>query len=263
MDFENIPQAIRRIIQGQPFTLDGTGMSGSQVLIFPELVLKISAPNPLTDGMLQVMRYLEGRLPAPRVVDFQRDGEKEYLLMTRVQGKMACDVSFLEQPELLLRLLAQAIQMLWQVDAAACPRSRSLDGELNHARYSLEHGLVDFSRCEPDTFGPGGFESPEKLLSFLENNKPPLEPVFSHGDCCLPNIFFSGGQVSGFIDLGDAGTADKWRDLALCFRSLKHNTDGTYGHVIPGFRPERLFDFLDIRPDWDKLRYYILLDEFF
>ena len=59
MDFENIQQAIRRIIQDQPFTLDGTGMSGSQVLIFPELVLKISAPNPLTDGMLQVMRYLD------------------------------------------------------------------------------------------------------------------------------------------------------------------------------------------------------------
>ena len=33
--------------------------------------------------------------------------------------------------------------------------------------------------------------------------------------------------------------------------------------MIPGFRPEKLFDYLGIAPDWDKMRYYLLLDEFF
>lgn len=251
------------LVQGLPYTVDSTGLSGSRVLLFPDRVLKISAESALTDGMLRVMRFLEGRLPAPRVLAFERAQGKEYLLMTRIQGKMACDPMYLTQPDTLLRLLAEALQMLWQVDVAQCPQSRSLEGELAHARYSLAHGLTDFSRCEPSTFGPGGFESPEKLLFWLENNKPPLETVFSHGDCCLPNIFFAEGRVSGFIDLGDAGIADRWRDLALCYRSLKHNTDGTWGHALAGFRPERLFDYLDLRPDWEKLRYYILLDEFF
>ena len=77
----------------------------------------------------------------------------------------------------------------------------------------------------------------------------------------VKNVFVDNG--SGFIDLGDAGVADKWRDLALCYRSLKHNTDGFYGYTISGFRPEKLFDELGIAPDWEKLRYYILLDEFF
>lgn len=258
-----IPESMRRLIQGQPCTVDCTGLSGSQVLLFPELVLKISKPSVLTPGMVRVMRWLEGKLPAPRVIGFEADGEKEYLLMTRIDGKMACDRDYLAQPDLLLSLLSEALQTLWQVDFTDCPQSRSLEDELSHARYSLENGLVDFSRCEPETFGPGGFKSPEALLLWLENNKPPLEPAFSHGDCCLPNIFFSGNKVSGFIDLGDAGIADRWRDLSLCFRSLKHNTNGTYGCTIPGFRPEKLFDYLDVTPDWDKMRYYLLLDEFF
>lgn len=263
MDFDFLPREIQDLVRGLPCTVDDTGMSGSQIFLFPELALKVGPPSPLTDGMLRVMRWLEGRLPAPRVARFERTGGKEYLLMTRVPGKMACDQDYLSQPELLLSLLAEALHMLWQVDCAACPQSRTLDEELAHARWSLENGKVDFSRCEPETFGPGGFKSPEALLSWLENNKPPLEPAFTHGDCCLPNIFFQGNRVSGFIDLGDAGIADRWRDLALCYRSLKHNTNGFYGHTVYGFQPERLFDFLGVRPDWDKLRYYILLDEFF
>lgn len=263
MDLSILPSAIRRHVAGRPFTVNDTGMSGAQVLLFPDLALKISRRSVLTDGMVKVMNWLEGRLPAPRVIALEKDAEKEYLLMTRITGKMACDRHYLEQPDLLLSLLAEALHMLWRVDWRDCPQSRSLNEELAHARFSLENGLVDFSRCEPETFGPGGFKNPEALLLWLESNKPPLEPAFSHGDCCLPNIFFEGDQVSGFIDLGDAGIADKWRDLSLCYRSLRHNTDGTYGCVIPGFRPERLFDYLGVFPDWDKMRYYLLLDEFF
>lgn len=263
MDFDSLPASIRSRIQGLSYEVNDTGMSGSTVLMFPDRVLKIGPHSQLTDGMVRVMDWLEGRLPAPRVLQFERDQSREYLLMTRVPGKMACDKAYLTQPELLLKLLAEALHMLWRTDITGCPQSRTLDDELAHARYSLEHGLVDFSRCEPETFGPGGFDSPEALLAWLENNRPPLEPAFSHGDCCLPNIFFEGTRVSGFIDLGDAGIADKWRDLALCYRSLKHNTDGFFGYTVPGFRPEKLFDELGIAPDWEKLRYYILLDEFF
>ena len=57
---------------------------------------------------------------------------------------------------------------------------------------------------------------------------------------------------------------DKWKDIALCHRSLKHNFDGTFGgKVYPDFNPDSLFDALGIEPDWEKIRYWILLDELF
>lgn len=104
----------------------------------------------------------------------------------------------------------------------------------------------------------------QELLEWLEKNRPEFDPVLSHGDFCLPNVFVENGTISGFIDLGDSGIGDKWRDIALCYRSLKHNFDGTFGgKVYPDFDPEMLFDALGIEPDREKLRYYILLDELF
>lgn len=108
-----------------------------------------------------------------------------------------------------------------------------------------------------------GFRNPAELLSWLEANRPEEEPVLSHGDLCLPIVFFKDGEISCLIDLGNAGIADKWQDLALCYRSLKHNANGSYGKIYPGIHEDDLFKLLGIEPDQEKLLYYILLDELF
>ena len=141
---------------------------------------------------------------------------------------------------------------------------QDLDAVLAEAKYRVEHDLVDVSDTEPETFGEGGFKDAEELLSWLMENRPSYEPVLTHGDFCLPNIFIKDGKLSGFIDLGNTGTGDRWMDIALCYRSLKHNADGTWsGKVYPDIRPEVLFEELGIKPDWDRINYYILLDELF
>ncbi len=44
-----------------------------------------------------------------------------------------------------------------------------------------------------------------------------------HGDFCLPNILADDDVISGFIDLGDSGIGDPWRDYAWCIWSLEYN----------------------------------------
>lgn len=96
------------------------------------------------------------------------------------------------------------------------------------------------------------------------DNRPDEDLVFSHGYFCLPNIFLKDDKVSGFIDLGNMGIADRYQDIALCYRSLNNNLAGAYGGKVYGKIDDNLlFDCLGITPDYEKIRYYILLDELF
>ena len=259
-----MPVSIQSRIEGKLYIVDDIGMSGNQILIFEDKVLKIEKRSDYVEKQVRIMQWLEGRLPAPKVLAFEMQEDKSYLLMSRVKGDMACAEYYLEHPQLLLKALAEALRKLWALDISDCPNLRDLDAELAEAKYRVENDLVDMDNVEPTTFGEGGFESPEHLLKWLEDNRPENELVFSHGDFCLPNVLLVDGEVSGFIDLGDAGIGDKWRDIALCYRSLKHNFDGTFGgKVYEDFNPNMLFEALEIEPDWEKLNYYILLDELF
>ena len=178
---------------------------------------------------------------------------------------MACEPDCLANRDSTVPLLAQALTLFHSTDPAGCPRTRSLDVYLRIAEERVSAGLVDLENTEPDTFGEGGFRDPEALLFWLKNNRPDTEPsVLTHGDFCLPNVFLDNGKISGFIDLGDTGTGDPWRDIALCYRSLSHNYAGVYGgKTYPDFDPDILFSLLGIRKDEERLRWHLLLDELF
>ncbi|MBQ5323467.1 MAG: hypothetical protein J6J07_08525, partial [Oscillospiraceae bacterium] len=63
---------------------------------------------------------------------------------------------------------------------------------------------------------------------------------------------------------GRMGIADRYQDIALCYRSLHHNFSGIYGgKPYSGYDESMLFEALGIKPDFEKIRYYILLDELF
>lgn len=73
-----------------------------------------------------------------------------------------------------------------------------------------------------------------------------------HGDFCLPNILVKDNKVVGFIDLGDSGIGDPWRDYAWCIWSLEYNLKTNKYTKI-------LLDKLGIEFNKEKYQYYIEL----
>ena len=259
-----LPEMIRRSLRAGEYRREGIGMSGSAVLVYPDQVLKIQPDGPEARNEVFMLRWLKDRLPVPAVEAWTVEDGTAYLLMERCEGRMACDTAYLDKQEELAALLANGLRALWAVDVRDCPSDQGLSQKLAQARYNVEHGLVDMGNVEPATFRPKGFRGPAHLLEWLESHRPAEEPVLSHGDCCLPNLFGVGERITGFIDLGKTGRADKWCDIALCCRSLGGNLAGRYGgRPRHDFDPKRLFDVLGMDMDEEKIRYYILLDELF
>ncbi len=264
LDAINIPETVQKRIGTTEYKTDIIGMSESSVLLFDDKVLKIEVDWYESENEYLVMEWLRGKLPVPEVVCREKKDGKSYFLMSKISGKMLCDEFYMTNPELVVDLLVEALHMFWQVDISDCPLDAGIDRKLKMAKYNLEHDNVDLDNVEPETFGEGGFENAEALFNWLIQNKPQEELVFTHGDFCLPNIFANDDKISGFIDLGRAGVADKYQDIAICYRSLKHNFEGKYGgEKYVNFNPDILFEKLGIIPDWNKIKYYTLLDELF
>lgn len=254
---ESLPQDLSRIIAGRTAARDAVGCSQAGVYRLDgdgsPLWLKVEAAGGELPREHQVLQWLKGMASVPEVLYFGEHEGQVFLLTGNMPGEMACAAGPLDDPLPTIRLLAEGLKLLQAVDITACPLDCRLDLKLEKARISIGQGMVDMSDWEPDTL----HSTPESLLSYLMEHKPAEEDLsFTHGDYCLPNIFLEGGAVSGFIDLGRAGIADRWQDIALCVRSLHHNfhTEDYDGY---------LFHCLGIKPNWEKIRYYVLLDELF
>ena len=257
------PASIAAYTAGKDFTLDRTGLSGSTVAIFDEFVLKSEPLSVESENHLAMLRWLDGKIPAPRVLESVLHEGFRWTVMTRISGEMSCAEENRADPHRLVRILAEAMKMLWSVDISGCPVDQTPKAKLCRARAIVEAGQVDMDLADPRTFGKGGFASPAELLSWLEEHAPDCEPVLTHGDYCLPNLFMENRAFSGFLDLGRSGAGDRWTDIAICWRSLRDNFGGHYGEAVPGFHPDELFDALGIVKDEERLRYYLLMDELF
>lgn len=259
-----IPDDMKEMIRGRSFKIDTVGCSNSHIYLFDnDLVLKVARENENSNSEYQMLTWLRDKLPVPEIVKYHTDGINSYLLMSRVKGRMACDPEIMKDGEKMARLLAKGIKKLWLTDVQDCPRSSDLDYKLSKALEMINNNSVDLENAEPETFGPDGFKDPMELYEYLSSNRPAEELVFSHGDYCLPNVFFEGNEVTGYLDLGNSGAADRWQDIALALRSMRYNLEDTGRPHEYTSLYDIFFDELCMEPDEEKMRYYILLDEFF
>ena len=251
-----LPTGLKHIIGAADMVPDTIGWSQALVFYLPQLksYLKIASSHNIPEPLAyeaEVLRWLRGRLPVPEVHYYECHLCFEYLLMSEIEGLDCSQEAYRQDPEELVRLLAAGLKEMHSLEISDCPFDQTLEAKLNKVRAKLERGLVDEDDLERR-------QQVQDLYDVLLAAKPASEDlVFTHGDYCLPNIILKDGRLSGFIDLGRAGVADRYVDLALAVRSLQYNGYGAPQLLDLFFHTYGLKDI-----DQAKMKFYTLLDEF-
>ncbi len=258
----DVPAALDQLIQGAVWQRNEVGHSNTEVfrLQRPDdaLYLKIATDYDAFElqGETARLRWMHAHaLPVPEVLYANEHDGKRYLLMTEANSVTLIDKTLYNSPETIVRVLAEGMKLLHSIPIDNCPFNHQLAERLPLARMRVEKGLIDEDDFDDERQG----YSAKDLYSELLRDKPTSEDlVFTHGDYCLPNILLDPKTetISGFIDLGRAGIADRHQDIALCTRSLTYNLGDGWTDL--------LYDLYGISYiDEDKIEYYKLLDEFF
>ena len=82
-----LPDSIARCVSALPYEESGIGMSGSKVLCYENMVLKIGTDLADHERSCNILGFLEGKLPAPRIIEAAEENGTNYLLMTRIRGR--------------------------------------------------------------------------------------------------------------------------------------------------------------------------------
>ena len=197
-----------------------------------------------------VYEWLAGKVPVPAVHFFKEDETIEWLCIEWIDGTTLAKLPAAEQ---WVRIYAQALRLLHEVPLDSHAPVYSLDARLNEARIRIEKGWVDTADFEEEFSNYTTVQLWDELTKYKPTE---ADLVFTHGDYCPDNLIVHYGVVAAFIDMGRGGVADRYQDLALAIRSLKHEG---LENLIPLFLQNYGLTYLDE----NKLRFYTLMDEFF
>lgn len=214
---------------------------------------KSGGPETLRAEM-EKLKWLADFHWAPKVLHYENNCDTEYILLSEIEGEnLKESEAGILHPTEIGRMVAEGLLAIHQLNIANCPFDESIQVKLNKAAQRIQAGLVDADDFDPVYHG----QTAEQLFSLLEMNQPQEENiVFTHGDYSLANILTKNFQITGFVDWGRAGLSDRHQDIAIAIRSLQHNfTDEASQMFINTYGRDKI--------DFDKVRYYILLDELF
>jgi aminoglycoside phosphotransferase len=222
-----------------------------------------AAREELSDERDRLLWLATTDLPAAAVLDWADDGESATLTTAALPG-----VPLSELPASAaaagVEALASFLRRLHTVGRDDCPFERWLAVTMALARVNVDHGRVDEADFDHERDGRPAQALLDDLLE-LRPKAEKLEPgdlVVCHGDACLPNFLVDPEtvEVTGMIDVGRLGVADRHLDLALAARSVSDTP------LNPAYGPaaaEAMLAAYGLPADPWRLDFYRLLDEFF
>ena len=205
--------------------------------------------HPTLRGESERMVWAAPYLPVPEVVALHVLEAATILVTEGLPGHDATHPGWRTDVPGLVRALGRGLRAFHEaVGEEWCPFRFDLARALAHVGQRVETGDVD----------PCGFHeehahlSPAAALAELEATAPDDEDlVVCHGDFCPPNVVLLEGRVTGYVDLGELGVADRWWDIAVGAWSVGWN----FGEEL-----EPLFyDSYGIAADPARIRFFRLL----
>ncbi|WP_069385807.1 aminoglycoside 3'-phosphotransferase [Cellulosimicrobium cellulans] len=236
----------RNELGGLTFRLDPAAGSGARA----RYVKWVAAGTPEIDlaGEAERLAWLDGRTPAPRVLDQGTDADGAWLVTEALDARSAVDPRWLADPRAAALAVGEGLRRLHDaLPVDGCPWAWSVEQRLARVDERLAAGE-----------GPASWFPEHRGLNVADararlDAPPPLDrPVVCHGDACAPNTLLrDDGRFAAHVDLGSLGVADRWADLAVAAWSMDWNHGPGYdGLVYAGY---------GIEPDPERIAYYRLL----
>jgi kanamycin kinase len=164
------------------------------------------------------LHWLEGRFPAPVVVEHGADDHAQWLVTRALPGECAVGDRWRARRPEAITAIATGLRALHAISIDDAP-------DWLHDSWVTR---------QPASIG----------------TRPPIErPVLVHGDACAPNTLIDDrGTWVGNVDFGDLAIGDRWADIAVASMSLDWNFGE--GHQ------EEFFAAYGVAPDEERIRYY-------
>ena len=204
---------------------------------------------PSLRGESERMIWAAAYLPVPKVVALEQQGGTTILLTEGLPGTDGTDPAWRGDLPALVAAFGRGLRALHDaVGEEWCPFRFEAERALDHVR----------RRVDADDIDPAGFHeehrhlAPTAALAELQATAPDDEDlVVCHGDYCPPNVLLRDFVVTGYVDLGELGAADRWWDVAVGGWSTCWN----YGEQ---FEP-LFYEGYGITPDPARIRFFRLL----
>lgn len=192
------------------------------------------------------MRWAITVLPVPRVTDHGAEDGIEWLVTAALPGSDATKLK--DDPEAVVRALGEGLRRFHEVPTEGCPFDFRIDVAIAHCASRVNSGRETWDDLHDDFKD----HTPESALEELIRMRPNSEDVVvCHGDYCFPNALLEDGRVTGYLDLGELGLADRWWDIAVGAWSVTWNVDPALEALF--------YDAYGVEPDLDRIRFYRLM----
>lgn len=257
-----MPPGLMAALPDSRWSRDLVGESGASVFRLrprsggAELFLKHGNGGIADDISHEMLKlgWLAPFIEVPAVTHFERSGDHAWLLMTALPGRTAWQLLHenTEERGAVVDALAAFLRRLHAIPVSACPFISDLAFRLACARTRLDAGLVDEDDFDEARHG----WSAQQVWDAMQAQLPlAADAVVTHGDYSLDNIFLARGEVTGCIDVGRAGIADRYQDLAIVWQCLGEFDASLQARFLARYGIAQL--------DVAKLRFYLMLDEMF